>query len=154
MVKVTLINPDYGKFSPENLGFIPALEFDSNGALNVGLMWGWDTDSNQWTPIALDSSGKIRITSNEGSVSSTNASTVACSTSNAVALSANADRRQFIMRNKGSVDIHFSFSDNDATTSDFLLKAGEVFIETEWRGEVNLITAAGTTDVDILEYID
>lgn len=80
-------------------------------------------------------------------------------TTAAVALSTNKNRLGLIIRNNSSVTVYLGRSDVTATTG-FPLKEDEIFVDEDARdpvfGSVDdwyAITASGTGDVRLIEYI-
>lgn len=148
----TIFDTDFLKLDMENSGMPDTLPLADEVAIRWSWGFGYNVANKKWLPVLVNSDGRLLVSSEDSPVSSINQSKVATSTSNALVLASNSDRKQFVIQNVGTSDVYLSFSSDDATTDDFLLVAGATWIENQYFGAVNSIMAAGTSDLRVAEY--
>lgn len=152
MADFKIIDPNFANISMESTGLPDTIEVSGETLLVLSWLLGFDNTSKKWSPLQVDSDGRMLVSLSASPVSSVIQSKVATSTVNAVALIANSDRKQMIIQNVGTEDVYLGLSDDPATTDDMLLVAGAIYIEDIYFGEVNVIMASGVSELRIAEF--
>lgn len=148
-----ILDPDFLKLGIDNSGMPNTLEIDEGVKLTFDFLLGYNESSKKWIPVLVDSDGQVQVNSVASTVESVTQSKVEPTSSNTLMLAANSSRKLFVVNNFGTETVYLNLSSNDADTDDFPLKPDTIYVETNWKGEVNSITASGTGDLRVMEYV-
>lgn len=152
MAKRRLVEPNINNIGIDNDGQYPqSPEVSETLQDTLGRTFGWDYANSNWKPAIIDTDGRLLVSTSPTKASSSVASSASPTTTSAVILSANADRKEAIIQNIGGVAVYISFGGTANITNSFLLIPDATLIVDVWLGAMAAITASGTGSLIIQE---
>lgn len=123
------------------------------------ILQGYVGSENNPTPVEVNASGQLAVSSTGGGASAPNVrKTASVTTDGSSALvAAFATRRKLVIRNVGSENVYIGYdADMVATVSAdadgaLLLEPGDVYVEEDYVGAIHAATASSTSVVSIVE---
>lgn len=115
-------------------------------------LFAWDYLNEDWKQAICDSDGRLLVSTSKTKSDEGNNSAVSIDTGGDTILSANGDRKEFIIQNEGSVDCYIVFGDTPLVASGMILAPNVSFSDEIYTGQVTGITETGSTTLRVVEF--
>jgi hypothetical protein len=134
--------------SPNDL--FPSIDDTINQS--IARLLGWDSISESYRSIVVDSDGRVLVSTSPTKASSSVNSVASVDDSGVTLLQANSSRKGYSIYNNGSEIVYIRFGNTPVVASGFPIPTGGFISDTVYTGEITAITAQNTSDVRIAEF--